>query len=167
MLVRAFTGLLVLMMSSGYLMESVFYAALKHRAHAEMQEKIAARKVNGPFYNFTFSSTELKTLNWHKPDIEFELDGHMYDIIETKHHADGTISVCVVLDKKESELLANKAVDNDLKLASEFAKIKLFSNRTGAFTQRTTTLEMIVQRVYNHPLDGTIHQPSPPPDFVS
>lgn len=145
-------------------MEHLFYSAIKQQAHQEMQEKIASRKLKGPFYNFTFSKKEFESLIWHKSDIEFELDGHMYDILETFNKDDGSVTVKVVLDKKESLLLAQKGLENDLKLASQFAKIKLFNSRIFALSTKIVYLSVSFLNVSVPSCNGHLHLSTPPPD---
>jgi hypothetical protein len=161
-----FLGVAIVMLF-GFQIERMLISMEMDQAHVEMHQKIASRKVSGPFYTFQFTQSEYSNLEWFKNGREFRWKGHMYDIISAVK-TQGVVAVTVVLDKKESLLLAlleDNPDNNGTPKNSRFKQLVLFFEFDSGESFVSTEIQKHRSAVTPFPLnghvDGIIKPPAP------
>ncbi|MFK8039395.1 MAG: hypothetical protein AB8B74_13965 [Crocinitomicaceae bacterium] len=129
---------LILFFLGGMVLLGANYALKKSDIRNRVLKEIRSGIAPEQLVHFQFSSTEALQLNWKKSH-EFELNGEMYDIVETKK-VDGTVYYSCFHDTKESKL--NRQL---YKFLSQFISTDKDSNSEG---QKTTSIQKVYFNTY-------------------
>jgi hypothetical protein len=88
----------------------LFLHALKNQAKSEAMALVSKKEMEADLVTLKFGKEETASLRWEHPG-EFEYQGQMYDIMDTRTTADSVIYKCYA-DHKESRI--NKAIARTL-----------------------------------------------------
>ena len=86
-----------------------------------VKQRIKAGVPEGERVVFRFTDQDVDALDWEKEGREFRRNGRMYDVVERRQLADGTIELSCIDDDQETRLFARLEGLTDLALGERMA----------------------------------------------